>query len=169
MRNLLNSNAYFLIAIPLGLLAVVFSIHFMVTIEEKWNNLKEARSVALIWPKIRDDSVARILAYRCAFLSILFGCIGVIIALTRQPGVERLRLIDGFILMIIGYGVQRMSRVAAVSGLLFYVIGRVHLMLSGRPYSGILTLVVFGLFYVNAIRASFRYVNSKNVFENMVT
>jgi hypothetical protein len=68
-------------------------------------------------------------------------------------------LIDAAIFGLIAWGIYRMSRVAAISGLVLYIIERIdmHVMMGKSHISGIFVTVMFLFAFINAIRGTFAY------------
>jgi hypothetical protein len=73
-------------------------------------------------------------------------------------------LIDAAIFGLIAWGIYRMSRVAAIAGLILYIIERIamHVML-GRSYiTAIFVTVMFLFAFINAVRGTFAYHRMQN-------
>lgn len=67
-------------------------------------------------------------------------------------------LIDAVIMGIIAWGIYRMSRIAAMAGLIYYIIGQVYMFsaLEGKyKFSFVAILII--LAFVNAVRGTFAY------------
>jgi hypothetical protein len=73
-------------------------------------------------------------------------------------------LIDAAIFGLIAWGIYRMSRVAAVAGLVLYIIERIamHIALGKSHISGIFVTVLFLFAFINAVRGTFAYHRMRN-------
>jgi hypothetical protein len=73
-------------------------------------------------------------------------------------------LIDAAIFGLIAWGIYRMSRVAAVAGLVLYIIERIamHIVLGKSHISGIFVTVLFLFAFINAVRGTFAYHRMRN-------
>jgi hypothetical protein len=73
-------------------------------------------------------------------------------------------LVDAAIFGLIAWGIYRMSRVAAIAGLIFYIAERIamHIIL-GRSYvSAIFVTALFLFAFINAVRGTFAYHRLQN-------
>jgi nitrate reductase gamma subunit len=73
-------------------------------------------------------------------------------------------LIDAAIFGLIAWGIYRMSRVAAVAGLVLYIIERIamHIVMGKSRISGIFITVLFLVMFINAVRGTFAYHRMRN-------
>lgn len=90
-----------------------------------------------------------------SLLCVVTGILSVLSVYGRSfLNVTPFNFIDAAVFLIIAFGIHKMSRVAAVSGLIFYVVGQLQLLAS----IGIINIVIFlffSLMFINAIRATF--------------
>lgn len=78
-------------------------------------------------------------------------------------------LSDVFLILALGYGVKKRSRVCAVLLLVYFVAGKLLLIAetSGNGGTNIVSGVIWGLFYVNGVRGAFAYHKfSQNVIDS---
>ncbi|WP_216655346.1 hypothetical protein [Thermoleptolyngbya sichuanensis] len=70
-----------------------------------------------------------------------------------------LLFVDALIYGAIAWGIQRMSRIAAIAGLSIYLLSRVLLHLSGMPTNlfGMAIVTLISVAFINAIRSTFAY------------
>ncbi|WOB44848.1 hypothetical protein HNI00_18085 [Thermoleptolyngbya oregonensis NK1-22] len=70
-----------------------------------------------------------------------------------------LLFVDALIYGAIAWGIQRMSRIAAIAGLSIYLLSRVLLHLSGMPTNlfGMAIVTLVSVAFINAIRSTFAY------------
>ena len=64
-------------------------------------------------------------------------------------------LVDASLFVVIGYGIGKMSRTAAISGLLLYLLVQASVIFSGR-FPGVIPFFVVVILF-NSVRASFAY------------
>ncbi len=113
----------------------------------------QSRLKELFWPEISDEVAAETAArngtYAGLFIagvSALFAAIGVI---------ERGALIDAVIFVLIGFGIKRMSRTAAIIGLVLYLSEQFYALVHGRGGWNVIVMAIIAALYVGAIRAAF--------------
>lgn len=114
------------------------------------------------WPSVDDEESARRAALQgvgaaivCMVITAGFGIFGIL-----GMGIDSVT--DGALLGFVAYATFRMSRVAAVAGLIYYVCSRIYLLIV-RPdmraasLLGVLMLTIFALCFVNAVRGTYAY------------
>ena len=115
------------------------------------------------WPKITDARSARYVAHRAAWFAIVVAGFTAIVAgldlfgIPMIPGIDAWAFLDVALLGAVAAGIWRMSRVAAVAGLVVEVAE--HIFTPNREVGMaylILTVLVV-LAFVNALRATFAY------------
>jgi hypothetical protein len=119
-----------------------------------------------IWPHITDvDSAKRASKqgyWACAFIvgwTLLFvvlslfgkGLMGI-----RVPYIGLFSLLDVSIYIIIGWGIYKMNRIAAVAGLFVYLFARI-LIWAQFGFGGPWSATIISLMFVNAVRGTFEY------------
>jgi hypothetical protein len=64
-------------------------------------------------------------------------------------------IVDAVLFLLIGFGLRKKWRTAAIAGFLLYVLETITVITGGRP-PGILTIVILAILF-NSIRASFAF------------
>jgi hypothetical protein len=85
-----------------------------------------------------------------AFLAIVFH--------KAILGIDGMGLIDGVLFAVVGFGINRKSRVAAIAGLGLYVVERVYMLKNGGATSGggFMTAIL-ALYFLHGVRGTFAY------------
>ncbi len=114
-----------------------------------------------MFKKITDAETAKKLAKEGAIGSVFIAiitAIAVVISIngTDIYGMDYWAFFDVAIFIIIGLGIYKMSRIAAVLGFIFYVAEQVNMMASYGTRPSFL-MIVFVITYINAIRGTFAY------------
>ncbi len=86
------------------------------------------------------------------FASFFIAAVTAVVALLG--GIPILGLIDSALFLAIGFGIKRMSKLAAVCGLILYLVEQAAAFSSGRGSWNIVMLVIITAIYVSAIRAT---------------
>ncbi len=68
-------------------------------------------------------------------------------------------LVDAALFGVIAWGIYRMSRVAAVAGLVVYILERIYMQsaLGAKAGAGIVVTILIILAFINAVRGTFAY------------
>ncbi len=69
--------------------------------------------------------------------------------------IERGALIDAVIFVLIGFGIKRMSRTAAIIGLVLYLSEQFYALAHGRGGWNVIVMAIIAALDVGAIRAAF--------------
>jgi hypothetical protein len=83
------------------------------------------------------------------FVGLSFAGVGLL-------GIGPAALLDAAIFAAIAVGIKRKSRVAAVSGLILYIIERIYMLQRGGT-GGVVMGIIFTLLFINAVRGAFAY------------
>jgi len=157
---------------PILIVVFIVGFYYMAKFEDKWEELKEGKKIAIIWPNITSKNIALVVGYRCAFISFIFSGISIashiLIAILDKSKINIWWFADGIIMFAVGYGIYKMSRFAAVLGLIFYGLGRIYLFINGSYITSFISLIIFGLVYVNAIRATMVYHKNTCGLDNII-
>jgi hypothetical protein len=78
------------------------------------------------------------------------------IQLFGQVKITPLSLIDSALFAVIAWALFRYSRVAAVAGLLLYIVERIDMIASGL-IGGLLMTAIIALIFLGAVRGTFAY------------
>jgi hypothetical protein len=68
---------------------------------------------------------------------------------------NRAALIDVLFFLLIGIGIRRMSRAAAIAGLGLYIVEQVYAFAHGRGGWNIILMAIFIALFLGAVRAAF--------------
>ena len=113
-----------------------------------------------VWPHITDADSAKKASkqgyWACAFCAgttLLF----VVLSLFGKGllDVDLSALLDVLVFMIIGWGIYKMNRFAAVAGLIFYLFERVSVWSEYGPSHGLVAIVC--LMFINSVRGTLAY------------
>jgi hypothetical protein len=73
-------------------------------------------------------------------------------------GIDGMGLVDAVLFAVVGFGINRKSRVAAILGLGFYVVERVYMLKHGGATSGGgFMSVILTLYFLHGVRGTFAY------------
>jgi hypothetical protein len=114
------------------------------------------------WPVITDSESARSAARGARTAAIVCAAVTLIFTLAAMAGAKLsqglgltvLSLVDVFLFGILAWGIHRMSRTAAVLGLLLFVAER---LMAGNATKGIYLTIVFTLWFISGVRGTFAY------------
>ena len=116
-----------------------------------------------LWPQITDAESARKAAYLGAGVAFWVAGLTAVFAVLGMLNVFKLldgsALVDATIFAVIGFFVRsRMSRVAAVLGLAFYIIERVYMVTTKGASAGLgILAILFTLYFIAGVRGTFAY------------
>ena len=126
-------------------------------------SLQKGRS--WIWPSITDEKSAKDASAQGAvasgFISFFSGFIGFVMSMGWDQGALR----EAFLFAILGFGIFRLSRTAAVVGLALYFVEWIYMW----PKVGIINVAltpIVVLMFVNSIRGTFVYHQIKKQARN---
>ncbi len=109
----------------------------------------------LLWPDVSDLVAAETAARNGMYAS--FFVAGVTAAFVLFNWTGRPALIDAVLFAAIGIGIRKMSRIAAVAGLVLYVSEQLMSIAQGRVGANIIMAVIFTGVFLSAVRAAFKY------------
>lgn len=118
-----------------------------------------------LWPQITDEEDAvHVARSQGTGVSIFCAVVTGIIVLLAVNGIEVLpgigisAIADVVVLLIIAAGIHRMSRIAAVIGLIYYVVNRFYMIALSPGTSKVpFVVLLLVLAYINTVRATFLY------------
>jgi hypothetical protein len=118
--------------------------------------------VNALWPKIHDEASAREAAKQGWSAALVSGGITLLMVATKNTPIAS--LIDVGFMCLIGYGCLKMSRAAAIIGLLFTLSNGVYKYIVHSTF-GLMPL--FAIFFVNSIRGTFLFhkIKGKNLLQ----
>lgn len=113
------------------------------------------------WPEITDLKTAKHVAYYGIWAAlvnaglttffVVLGLFGV-----RIVEIDFLAMIDVVIFLLIAFGIYKLNKIAAVAGLLFYIL-EVLLSISSNGFSFGFMRIFLVFLYINAVRGTFIY------------
>ena len=111
---------------------------------KKITNMQEAKKVA------REGFIA-------SMAVSIITTIGIIISMTGVDflGLDLFAFLDVAIFLIIGFGIYKISRIAAVLGLCLYLFEQISMILVSGRFSWM--MIIFTLAFCNSIRGTFAY------------
>lgn len=110
----------------------------------------------IFWPYIDDESSAREAAKQGWYAALLSG--GITLIMVVLGATSYCSLVDVGLMCLIGYGCLKMSRVAAILGLIFCIVNAIDKYIVHSTF-GLMPL--FAIFYVNSIRGTCKYYKIK--------
>lgn len=112
------------------------------------------------WPDVTWESGAFFATQQGVFAGTIIVCIDCtamgLSLLAAQPIIDALHVIGALAFMLIAYGINKRSRIAAVSGLLLYLLESA-LLPASPDYRLWLLQLLLGVMFVNALRGTFAY------------
>ena len=114
------------------------------------------KRVEWVWPPIFDSASARKAAMQGVMASAFCAAATIFFVILSELGKDGLgfdlwALTDAFLFILIGWGIFKMNRVAAVSGLALYFLERAMMWIEYGPRSPVMALI-FVLMFINGIR-----------------
>jgi hypothetical protein len=114
-----------------------------------------------LWMDITDRETARKAAMQGVGAAVLVSVVTAAMALGGWLGAGPASLIDAALFAAVAFGIYKMSRVAAVFGLVAYLAERVYAMGQGTGSSGIVMAIFLTLAFIHAVRGTFAYHEQK--------
>ncbi len=108
------------------------------------------------WPRIYDEVSAREAAKQGWTAALFSG--GITILMIAFGSTPMSSLVDVVIICFIGYGCLKMSRTAAIVGLVYVIFNGVYKYTTHNTF-GLMPL--FAIFYINSIRGTFNFHNNE--------
>jgi len=120
------------------------------TLRERW------------WPDIRDRETARKTARQAIWAAIFVVVVTLVFATlaafgTSVAGISPAAFLDAAIFGIIAIGIWRMSRVAAVAGLVLFVLERLLMFPENHSTGSLIVGIAIAIAFANGVRATFAY------------
>lgn len=107
------------------------------------------------WPKLTNEKDAKDASVQGVFAAGLNAVATTLFVATG--GIPTTSLLDAAVFAAIGFGIYKMSRIAAVTGLLAYVAER--LVTPTNIFSGanLIMMIALTMCFINAVRSTFAY------------
>ena len=117
-----------------------------------------------LWPEIIDLESARAAARDARNAAIFVAVATVVFVLLSIMGTEFLQplgldawgFVDAAIFLVVAWGIHRMSRTAAVAGLIIYIAERLLIMLEAGS-RGIILTIILTLLFIHGVRGTFAF------------
>lgn len=135
------------------------------------------KGLAWVWPVIVDIRTSRETSLQGVWASAWIAGVTAFLALLSTVGVKLMdfdlgALIDAVLFMIIGWGIFKLSRTAALAGLCLYLLERIYMWATIGPKNPIIAIII-SLMFINSVRGTFafhrfsRYQKSNEVASNL--
>jgi hypothetical protein len=121
------------------------------------------------WPAILDEETARKVARQAFWVAVAVAGLTVLFAtlaafgIPMIAGVDAWAFLDAALFSVIAFGIWKMSRLAALAGLVLFVLERYWGFQGDVGFGYLLVTIVFTLAFVNGVRATFKYHQVKTV------
>lgn len=115
----------------------------------------QSRLRELLWPDVSDEVSAETAARNGMYAAFAVATVTALLALVQW--IPRASLVDGVLFLCIGFGIRKMSRTAAVAGLVLYVVEQGYAFFQGRGGWNVVLLVILTALFLSAARATFSY------------
>ena len=114
-----------------------------------------------IWPSIVDTTSAQKASKQGLWASALCAGATIFFVVLAQLGTQMFNfdmwaLLDAFLFIVIGWGIYKMNRIAAVAGLALYILERIS-MWSEYGTKNPAIAIFITLMFINSIRGIFAY------------
>lgn len=110
-----------------------------------------------VWPSITDEPSARKAALQGVGVAAFISVATTIFAIFGFLGFDLNSLVDATTFAIIAWGIFKMSRFAAVAGLIMYLFERGYEVAEAGKINNLGLILIFCLAFINAIRATVFY------------
>jgi hypothetical protein len=119
------------------------------------------KPIGWIWPNIVDTVSAREASKQGLWASAWCAGATILAVILSEFGIQLLNidmyaLFDAFLFIIIGWGIQKMNKVAAVAGLTLYMLERIVIW-SEYGAKNLAIAIFISLMFINSIRGNFAY------------
>jgi hypothetical protein len=109
------------------------------------------------WAEIKDRDTAKKAAMQGVGAATLVSVVTAIMAVGGWMGAGPGALVDAALFGAVAFGIYRMSRAAAVCGLVLYLLERVYAMSQGSGGGGIMMAIFLTMAFVQSIRGTYAY------------
>jgi len=122
-----------------------------------------------LWPKIVNTRVAVRTARHSAYAAFLVAAFTAVLSAFQMWGASRLGLIDAAVFLLLGLGIKAMWRSAAVLALALYSLEQILAVVTRLSIPNLAISIIFILYFINGIRATFAYQKVKVLPESQKT
>jgi len=109
------------------------------------------------WPKINTVETAKIVARNTSEITFLIAGITTVYTIFKIQSVSYLAIFDISVLIVIGFFIRKMSRIAAIIGFCLYISSKIVTFMKFPFIGSTAFLIIFMLAFINGIRATFNY------------
>ena len=114
-----------------------------------------------LWPYITDTETAQKASQQGYWACIFCAAATILLVAINYFGTNLLNftpwaLLDAFLFIIIGWGIFKMNRFAAVAGLALYIIERISMWAEHGPKNFVMAIIIT-LMFINSVRGVFAY------------
>ena len=109
------------------------------------------------WMEITDQATARKAAMQGVVASGFVSVVTAIVSIGGWLGAGVASLVDSVLFAIVGFGIYKMSRAAAVIGLVLYLVERAYAMTQGHGGKVSFVVIFVTLCFIHSIRGTFAY------------
>ncbi len=165
MNPIVTQIIFMAVGIPIGMFTAIGALAFIFNrivplldkLSKKYSNDdKDIEISNPIWPKIDSLEVAKVVARNTSEVTFLIAGITATFAIFGIFNTDKLALVDAGIYFLIGIFIRKMSRVAALVGLIIFVITKVIVAIKFFPFIfSPVFLIIFILAFINGVRATF--------------
>lgn len=129
------------------------------------NDRSSKKKQNIFWPEIDSKETAREVANQGFWAAIVVAVVTTIVILITMaagtlediPPIDAWAFIDVGIFVAIALGIRKMSRIAAVSGLVVYLIERIYALSYTGGGGGLFIAIALILAFINGVRGTFAY------------
>ena len=123
--------------------------------------MDQRKGIVWIWPVIVDVETARRVSRQGFWAATWVAGVTALLALLSTLGVniwnfDLYALVDALIFAIIGWGIHRLSRTAAVAGICLYLLERAYMWATFGPKNPFVA-AIFILMFINGVRGTFAF------------
>ncbi len=124
--------------------------------------MSKQKGMAWIWPDTSDEKSVKEATRQGIWACAWVAGVTAIMAFLNSMSLDQSAFIDAFIFAVIGFGIYKYSRTAAIAGLAMYILERIY-MWSTTGIKGPVMALILILMFVNSIRGTFAYHKNKKL------
>ena len=122
------------------------------------------KQIEWIWPTIVDTTTAQKASKQGLWASAWCAGATIVFVVLAQLGTQMFNfdmwaLLDAFLFIVIGWGIYKMNRIAAVAGLVLYIIERLSMWSEQGPKNAAIAIFIT-LMFINSIVVFLHTINS---------
>ena len=109
----------------------------------------------LLWPDVSDTVAAETAARNGMYASFFIAAVTTLFSLLGLAAPSA--VLDAVLFVIIGIGIRKMSRIAAVAGLVLYLAEQGYAISRGRTGFNLVMLVIITAIFISSVRAAWSF------------